>query len=61
MENKIKFTKEDLAMIEKWTHPEKKVVCPLCGKELLYEEAGASASVECPTKGCCEPLTIRGL
>ena len=44
--------KEKEALYEKWDHPERKVICPRCGKELVYEERGASLYVGCKTPKC---------
>ena len=43
---------ERLAIIEKYEHPEKKVRCPRCGAELIYEERGNSIAVECENQPC---------
>lgn len=47
------YTEADWAAIrEKRLNPEKKVICPRCGKELSYKDYGASISIECQTEGC---------
>lgn len=47
------YTAEELsALNEKDCHPEKEIICPRCGKALLYEEKGNSSAVTCPTKDC---------
>jgi hypothetical protein len=43
---------ENKVLIEKLYNPEKKITCPRCGNELIYEERGNSIAVECKTKGC---------
>ena len=45
---------------EKLNNPEKKVICPRCGNEIIYEKRGNSIAVECKTKGCIYG-GIRGL
>lgn len=37
---------------EKLNHPEKTVVCPRCGNEIIYEKRGNSIAVECITPNC---------
>jgi hypothetical protein len=37
---------------EKMNHPDKKVICPRCGNEIIYEKRGNSIAVECKTKDC---------
>ena len=44
--------KEKDALNEKLNNPTKKVICPRCGSELIYEVRGNSIAVECPTKNC---------
>lgn len=51
---------ENKAIDEKMEHPEKKVMCPKCGKELIYREVGNSCEVKCQTDGCLK-ATVRGL
>ncbi len=40
------------ALDRKIAHPDEKVVCPRCGKEIVYAEIGNSVSVKCTTQGC---------
>lgn len=40
------------ALDEKLNHPEKKVKCPRCGNEIIYEKRGNSIAVECKTPKC---------
>ncbi len=44
--------KEKSALKEKLRHPEKKVVCPRCGKEILYFKRGNSIAAECEDQTC---------
>ena len=44
--------KERNALDEKLNNPEKKVICPRCGNEIVYEKRGNSIAVECKTKKC---------
>ena len=37
---------------EKMNNPDKKVICPRCGNEIIYEKRGNSIAVECKTKDC---------
>ena len=63
MENKInpKYTPTELTAIEKkTTNPEEKVLCPRCGKELIFLEIGTSYSIKCPTANCLK-ATYRGI
>lgn len=63
MENKIKpkYTQTEIeALNEKSTYPEKKVVCPRCGKELMFREIGTSYSVKCQTANCLK-ANFRGI
>jgi len=47
------YTEEEWGAIrEKKNNPEKYVVCPRCGNEIIYKEVGNSISVECLTDGC---------
>ncbi len=52
--------KEKEALKEKLNNPEKKVKCPRCGNEIIYEKRGNSVAVECKTDGCIYG-GIRGL
>ena len=44
--------KEKMALRVKMENPDKRVVYPRCGAEIIYEEHGNSIVVECSTKGC---------
>lgn len=44
--------KEYAAIEEKLKHPERKVICPRCGNEIIYEKRENSIAVECKTKKC---------
>ncbi|MDO4647959.1 MAG: hypothetical protein Q4B26_04855 [Eubacteriales bacterium] len=44
--------KEYEALDEKLNHPDRNVVCPRCGNEIIYEKRGNSIAVECKSKGC---------
>jgi len=47
------YTEEEWdALEEKLENPEKYVVCPRCGNEIIYKEVGDSISVECLTDDC---------
>ena len=48
------------ALRAKLDNPEERVVCPRCGKEIVYEEIGNSISVYCQS-GDCIFGGIRGL
>ena len=50
---KRKFKNEyKKAINKKIAFPEKEVICPKCGKSLLYSPIGFIAEVKCPTKKC---------
>lgn len=40
------------ALDEKLNDPQRHVICPRCGKEIIYNERGNSIAVECETKDC---------
>ena len=40
--------------------PEKIVICPRCGKKLIYKTFGNSSEVECETENCLY-TAIRGI
>lgn len=49
----IAMTENDYkALKEKAYNPAKKVNCPRCGNEIIYEKRGNSISVECKTPKC---------
>lgn len=52
--------KEYEILFDKLHHPEKKVICPRCGNEIIYEKRGNSIAVECKTPKCIYG-GIRGL
>lgn len=55
------MTKNEYSNIEnKIKNPDKRVICPRCGKELIYKKYGNSVSVKCETEGCISE-SIRGL
>ena len=51
---------EYLAFREKESNPDKIVLCPRCGKELRYREAGKSYEIKCSTDDCIK-MTCRGI
>ena len=57
----VTMTENDYEILdEKLNNPEKTVICPRCGNEVIYEERGNSIAVGCKTKGCIYG-GIRGL
>ena len=47
------YTEEEWGALHvKLYNPEQEVICPRCGKEIIYKEIGNSTSVECLTDGC---------
>ena len=49
----INFTEEEKdALREKFDNPSKIVICPRCGKTLVYREKNGSSEVKCDTPGC---------
>lgn len=57
----VTMTEKDYkALNEKICNPQKKVICPRCGNEIIYEHRGNSIAVECKTKNCIYG-GIRGL
>lgn len=56
-----KYTKKETeALDRKFEHPDDRVICPRCGKELKYYTVGNSSAVECGTVNCLRG-TCRGL
>lgn len=56
------WTKKEIEALErKSENPTVDVKCPNCGENLTFTKIGNSAKIECPTKGCMKPGTIRGL
>ena len=51
---------EKKAVCDKLFNPEKIVVCPRCGNELVWREHGNSAIAHCKTPNCISGA-IRGL
>lgn len=51
---------ETEALKDKLNNPDKKVKCPRCGNEIIYEKRGNSIAVECKTQNCIYG-GIRGL
>ena len=43
---------EKNALSKKEDNPKEEVVCPRCGKKLLYWEYGNSSQVKCETPNC---------
>lgn len=57
----VTMTEEEYEVLEeKLEHPDKEVLCPRCGNEIVYKRIGNSISVECKTPGCIYG-GIRGL
>ena len=57
----VTMTEKDYDILEmKLNNPEKKVICPRCGNEIIYKKRGNSIAVECRTRGCIRG-GIRGL
>lgn len=57
----ITMTKKDYDVLDiKLNNPDKKVLCPRCGNEIIYEKRGNSIAVECKTPDCIHG-GIRGL
>lgn len=55
------YTKEEKsALHEKEEAPQKEVLCPRCGKELIFLRKGNSYMVKCVSRGCIM-LNFRGL
>lgn len=49
----LKLSEEERkALVNKKNHPERKIICPRCGNEILRIERGNSLAVECATDGC---------
>lgn len=48
-----KYSEKEISAIdEKLCYPDKEVICPRCGKKLLYKEIGNSCRVSCETDNC---------
>ena len=57
----VPYTDDEIrAMREKRLHPQARVLCPRCGKELQYREVENSCEVKCQTKDCVK-MTVRGI
>ena len=57
----VTMTEKDYEVLEqKLNNPEKKITCPRCGNEIIYEKRGYSIAVECKTRNCIYG-GIRGL
>lgn len=57
----IKYNKtESDALTRKEERPKEIVVCPRCGRKLVYKEIGNSYEIKCPTDNCLK-RTVRGL
>lgn len=57
----IEYTKEECkALDEKFEHPNKIVLCPRCGKQLIFTQRGNSCEVKCETRDCLYDA-IRGI
>ncbi len=52
--------KERAALDQKAEDPKRKVLCPRCGKELIYHAVGNSYEIKCPTPNCLHEC-VRGL
>ncbi len=52
--------KERKALMEKLEAPNKDVICPRCGKRLVYIRKGNSCAVICETPNCLRDA-IRGI
>lgn len=61
MQHIFNYNKDESdALDEKMEHPERKVICPRCGKELIFTDYGCGCVVECQTKECLY-AGIRGI
>lgn len=54
------YTEEEFAIMKKERNPDDIVLCPRCGKELLYISVGNSHEVKCSTDNCIK-CSMRGL
>ena len=60
MENN-KYTLEELDALEKkFDIPEETVICPRCGRKLIFSKFNSSCEVKCETPGCLHDV-IRGI
>jgi hypothetical protein len=56
-----KYNKTEIeALDRKMNDPAEVVICPRCGKELLFKDYGTSCEVKCETEGCLYGI-IRGI
>ena len=56
-----KYSKKEIAAIDKkFEQPEKEVICPRCGKKLIYTQFKNSCEVKCESTGCLRDA-MRGL
>lgn len=57
----MEYNEKELAALDKKAlQPDSVVICPRCGKELLYSAVGNSYEVKCPTNNCIKEI-VRGL
>lgn len=57
----IKYADKEIeALDKKLNNPTGKIICPRCGKQLLFIEHQSSCTVKCETEGCLEG-TVRGI
>lgn len=55
------YTEKEIAALDKkFEEPEKEVICPRCGKVLIYTQRGNSCEVKCESAGCLQDA-MRGL
>lgn len=56
-----KYTEKEIdALSQKERQPDKFVLCPRCGSELIYRAVGNSYEIKCKSQDCLK-RTVRGL
>ncbi len=57
----FKYSEKELdALEEKAMSPNNVVICPRCGKEIVFTKSGNSYEVKCQREGCIKE-TVRGI
>ena len=57
----MKYSEKELdALEEKAMSPNNVVICPRCGKEIIFTKSGNSYEVKCQSKDCIKEV-VRGI
>ena len=58
--NRYMKSKLEKAALRKSDNPNEKVLCPICGEELLFETVGTSSKISCKNRDHVD-VAIRGI